>query len=155
MRRTVWSIPIANPAAGAGFAFTPAADQPSKLRTLLFQLATSATAANRQVVAELLDLEGTVVFQAAAAAVQTAGTTNTYQVSDAYGTPFTTGTLNGIGWPSMWLPPGWSVAVTVANEQAADQLSAGVYTAEFGWSAFERDEALAQLQQAAQALTTG
>jgi hypothetical protein len=259
-------LEISNPAAGAGFELVPSTNQYTKLRNLLFSLATSATAANRQVAVQLLDNEGILAYQAGSAVEQFASATSTYEVSDAfsasfqastptgadlygggsatapaagatiantnngvagtsyqvtvqaavgqgglaadagnmelyYGTipiaqlavpapggdtfgPFTVinttganfnvkainagtasvpysatisavpvgannGALNCLGWPDIWLPPGWGINVVVTNEQAADQISAITYTAEFGLPLFDKDEWLQAAYQLA------
>ena len=145
----VRALPIGNPAPGAGFSQVFATDQASKMRGLQFTLTTDATVANREVTVSLSDPNGNVGFQASANAVQAASAVQTYQVADAYGTPFSSAGVAGIGWPDMWLPPGWKVTVAAALEDTADQFSAIIALVEFGWPGWDRDQLLAAAGQAA------
>jgi len=143
------ALPLGNPAAGAGFSETFATDQASKMRGLQFTFTTDATVANRLVTVSLADPNGNVAFQASANAVQAASAVVTYQVSDAYGTPFTSAGVAGIGWPDIWLPAGWKVSVTAALEDTGDQFSAIIALVEYGWPKWEKENVLEAVQEIA------
>jgi len=148
MSHQLRALPVASPAAGAGFTKTLSTEQRGKLRALAFTFTTSAVVANRVVMVQLVDPSANVAFQADAGAVQAAGVAVAYQVCDAYGTPFASAGASGIGWPDVWLPPGWAVKVSAALEDVGDQFSGIVALAEFGWPEWERDNLLAAFAQA-------
>lgn len=152
MRRPVRSEQFGNPAAGAGFSIVLATNQAAKLRSLMFTLTTDITVANRQVAVSLADQNGLVVFQTFASAVQAASAVVTYEVSDNFAVPGAVGGLQYMGWPDIWLPPNWSVVVAAALEDTGDQFSQIAYAAEWGWTAWEKDELRAEFAQAAQAM---
>jgi len=126
---------LANPAAGAGFTFTPTQAQAFRPLLLTFLLTASAAVANRVVTLRYQDADGTIL---GAFAIQTAITANqaarcTFAVDlgtvetasiNAFATPI----------PDLIMPVGWGLAVVVFAEDAADQLSAIVVTGESYWT---------------------
>ena len=118
-------LPQPAPAAGANFSITANTGNHWRILGMLFTLTTSAVAANRHV--NLAMGDGTTTsWRATAAADQAASLAITYELL-----PFVPdrAPINGlayIGMPydGLWLPKGWTLAITTAAIDVADQYSA-------------------------------
>lgn len=118
-------VPQGNPAAGAAFNLAPNTVGHWRLLGLLFQLVTSAAVANRHVRLALSD-GTTTTWRATASADQAAGLTVVYQLAPIAVPANLTDGLAHIPMPQdgVWVPKGWTLAVTVNAIDVADQISA-------------------------------
>lgn len=113
------TVPAVDGAAGLVYQLPGAVSY--EILAFSFSLVATADAANRQVVAKLLDQTGKAVFAEAAPAVQTAGATVEYSFAGDR-QPFGTLALGlmGGGFVRGRLPQNMAVAVTVGSAHAGD-----------------------------------
>lgn len=116
---------VANPAVATGISYRVGSSYWERLLSLAFTLVTDANAANRTVTLSILNEDGLTAAAVPTAAVQAASLTRVYtylpNVSVASG-PVGSNYLTPL--PQMFLPPMWTVAVTIGAVQAGDQISA-------------------------------
>jgi hypothetical protein len=118
-------IPV-TPAAGANASFTSAGQDWLRLVSCIATLTTDANAADRFVSLDYIDGRGTKYLRNAAPVFITASTTGQVFQWDRHRTvsEWNTDTMVFAPLASLWLPPGWTIQVTVDSKQAGDQLSA-------------------------------
>lgn len=117
-------VTIPNTDAVAGLVYKLPGSVRYSILAFAFQLVSEADAANRQVVAKLLDSTGSPVFAEAAPAVQTASLTVQYSFAGDR-QPFGTLALGlmGGGFVKERLPQNMAVAITVGAAHAGDRLA--------------------------------
>lgn len=125
-RRYPLSVPVAQPAAGAGAVYTVGGQWVERIVAVSFQLVTSAAVANREPAVQLRDPDANPVYVGASGQVQVASVTTTWGAGPVGG-----GSPSGAGTRFQTLPlavvelyPGWQLAIVVASIDVADQLSA-------------------------------
>lgn len=139
---------VPQPAAGAGFKFTPSATDSCKLLVLTCKLLTSAAAGNRSVILEVEDQNGLLVAVAPTNTNLTATTTTviTWAQGAALGVKSGTATeFLSVGLMEAWMHPGDSVSVSgIGTLDAADQFSQIVarYISREHWVELQRLEHL-------------
>lgn len=115
---------VAAPAVATGFTITPNTGANWLIRALTFQVVTDANAANRAV---MLTVSGgaTGYRVLPAVAVQAASLTRVYSGSEGVSGAVAVGTCIPLVFPEggIWLPNGHSLAISVENVQAGDQIS--------------------------------
>lgn len=115
-------------AAGADFTFRPSGSEWSKVVALRATLTTSATVASRVPVFQILQQDGTVVFDRAATTAQAASTIDVYDLSQTLPSDANNGSAaNGFSalvLPDFWLPSGWAIRSLTTAIQTTDQWSA-------------------------------
>ena len=115
---------VATPAAGAGFTFTPDGRGQRRLTTFTFTLATSAVAGARYPALEWRGGDGKAYAVAAVAATLAASLTQRYVFAINYeAQAWNTGTDGFAPLPQVFLSPGDSLVLTIANVDAGDQVS--------------------------------
>lgn len=124
---------LPNPAAGAGLLYKVGGAYWERPLFLTFTLTTSAAAANRAVVLELVDQDLRVVSAIAAAAVQTASLVRVYSYLHNVNQPV--GPIGGVytaPLPRTFIRPVWALRARIDAVQAADQISlATIYRERF------------------------
>lgn len=114
-----------NPAAGANYSHVVPAGKWRRLKAISFTLTTSAAVANRIVTVDYGRPNAGHFYSDGAAVVQTASGTGVFYGSDQRGTSeWNTGTAVFFPLWGGFLEDGYTVGITVANIDAADQLSA-------------------------------
>jgi hypothetical protein len=117
-------VPVADPAAGAGFTYTVGATYWERISSLAFTLVSDGNAANRQVTVTVKDSEPVALATVAAGGVQAASLTRTYSFVWNVGTANAlAGTAFVAQAPFLIMQTGFQVVVSIANVQVGDQLS--------------------------------
>lgn len=117
-------MPGTSPAAGAAFSFTQPGTFVGLLLSLVVQLVTDATVANRTVRLEFDDGNGLIFARSAASPVQTATQTGRYAfTADRTANDSDTNLFFQAPAPQLYVLGGQKVQVNVTNIGAADQLS--------------------------------
>lgn len=117
-------VALPSPAAGAGFTYTVPGSERQLVAVVSFQLVTAVAVAARLVSLTLLGGDGVRIGRFASGFTQAASLTSVYTFAvgiTAYGA--NDAASIGAPLPPLWLPDGGSLAVTIANVQAADQVS--------------------------------
>lgn len=115
---------LSNPAAGSGLLYRVGGAYWERPLFLTFTLTTSAAAANRAVILELVDQDLRVVAAVAPAAVQTAALARVY--SYLHNVNQAAGPLGGVytaPLPRTFIRPVWALRVRIDAVQAADQIT--------------------------------
>jgi hypothetical protein len=113
------------PAAGANYSHVVPAGKWRRLKAISFTLTTSAAAANRIVTVDYARPNTGTFYSDGAAVVMTANGVGTWYGSDARGSSeWNTGTAVFFPLWGGFLEDGYTVGITVANIDVADQLSA-------------------------------
>lgn len=117
-------VAVPSPAAGGGFTYAVPGSERQLIACVSFQLVTAVAVANRLVVATLLGGDGVRIGRFSSGFTQAASLTTVYTFAvgvQSYGA----NDAANIGAPlaPLWLPDGGSLAVTLVNGQAADQVS--------------------------------
>lgn len=118
-------VAIDTPAAGSELAYKYGQNEFWKPRCLSFQVVTSATVANRLVHLDLLDGAGNIIGRFSSGFTQSASLTTVYTFGvdlNVYGA--NAAASLGAPIPDLWLHPGCSLAIGVANIDTTDQISA-------------------------------
>lgn len=137
------------PAPGLGVVITPSPVQRVKLLSLVVPFTTDAVAGNRAPFVTLADPNGIVVFETGNSTLQAASVTQDYVISPAFSsTAFGRGPVNSaclMGFPDMWLPPGWVITIGAKQIDPADQFGVASFAAHFAEDVWdeEEDQALA------------
>jgi hypothetical protein len=115
---------VPDPAANAGFTSAMEGTEDTIVMACSFRLVTDANVANRIVVFQWLDSNGTAVFPVAAPYTQAASKTTDYTFAVGIQQFGANDAANiGTGIPPLKLYVGLSVAVTITAKQAGDQVS--------------------------------
>jgi hypothetical protein len=130
-------VSIGSPAAGAGASYTYSIAEYHMLRSLCFQVVTSAAVANRVVYLDLIDGAGNRISRSSAGFNQTASLTTIYTFAAgiaAYGA--NAAASIGAPIPEVWLHPGAKFTIGVTAIDTGDQVSAinATYAQVFGGS---------------------
>jgi hypothetical protein len=116
--------PGPSPAAGAGFRFTVPGTYVTMVQAISFRLVTAADVANRVAVVSFLDSNGTPYAPIAAPFTQAASLTTDYTFAVGIQQFGANNAANiGAGLPPLRLQAGISVAVSIVNVAATDQIS--------------------------------
>lgn len=118
-------VAVPNPAAGAGFTYSLPGSERTRVLAVCFQLVTAVAVAARRVSCDLIDGEGGILGRFSSGFTQAASLTTVYTFAvgvNAYGA----NDAAAIGAPlaDLMLPGAGSAVVSIANVQAADQVSA-------------------------------
>lgn len=117
-------LPVASPAAGAGFTYKNDANYIELLDSLSFKIVTSSTTASRLVTLSVLDGDGVPLATVPANAALTASKTGLYtflqNFSGSVGA--TDGPFLSVA-PMILLQPSWSLVVAIAAVDTTDQVS--------------------------------
>lgn len=113
------------PAAGANFSYLIAGQYSTRILSAVFTLVCDANAANRAVTLDYVTPEGRVWASNGIGAVTVANATQKYsgQIDRSHGEQ-ATGTTYFFAISDLFIDPGNSIAINVANKQVGDQLSA-------------------------------
>lgn len=123
-RKYTESVPVAQPAAGAGSTYKVSGRWRERIVALSFQLATSAIVASREVAVLVADPDGNNVYIGTAGQAQPASSTISYGAADVAPSPAqAVNAYQTIPLPELELYPLWSVKISVANMDVGDQLS--------------------------------
>ena len=118
-------VPVANPAAGAGFTYTVGGSYWERLAAISFTILTDGNAANRQVLVAFKDGSGTNIASTASGGTQAATLTRLYSFVPNQGTaPALIGTTFLAPLPVLFLQPSFTVVMSITNVQVGDQVSA-------------------------------
>lgn len=118
-------VPVANPAAGAGFTYTVSGSYWERLAALAFTLVTDGNAANRQVLVTVKDGSGAMLGAVSSGGTQAASLTRLYSFLPNVNSAQTVVNTTFISpLPLMFLQPEFTVVVSIASVQAGDQVSA-------------------------------
>jgi hypothetical protein len=118
-------VPVANPAAGAGFTYTIGGNYWERIAALSFTIVTDGNAANRQVLLAFKDGSGANIASTASGGTQAATLTRLYSFVPNQGTaPALIGTTFLAPLPVLFLQPGFTVVMSITSVQAGDQVSA-------------------------------
>ncbi len=118
-------VPVASPAAGAGFTYTVSGSYWERIAALAFTVVTDGNAATRQVLVAFKDGSATNIASTAGGGTQTATLTRLYSF-----TPNQTAASGLVGTsllaplPVIFLQPGFTMVVSITNIQVGDQISA-------------------------------
>jgi len=145
---------VQTPAAGVDINFVPVRDACWLLNSLTATLTTSATAGTRQVVLQVLMLDGETIYSKAVVATQAASLTYTYCFARRAGMAADTSALIGTtvsdGVPDFQLP-NYAVVRTVSALLAGDQWS-GVFATYEVWPTTAEGEQWEQRPKVSQAV---
>jgi hypothetical protein len=117
-------LTVPDPAANAGFTQGMPGTEDTMVVACSFRLVTDSNVANRIVVFQFLDSNGTAIFPVAAPFTQAASKTTDYTFAVGIQQFGANDAANiGAGIPPLKLYVGLSVAVTITAKQAGDQVS--------------------------------
>ena len=134
MRPTLRYAPIAIPAAGSDWKFTPSPTARVNVRSIIGTLTTSATVANRVPALQIVARDGQVIFDTASSSAQAASLANVWQwdagmsgasFSGAYSWSSVVVT-NAM--PDLWIPPGFIVKVVTRLLDTTDAWTSLFFT---------------------------
>jgi hypothetical protein len=118
-------VPVANPAAGAGFTYTVGGNYWERIAAVSFTIVTDGNAANRQVLLAFKDGSGANIASTASGGTQAATLTRLYSFVPNQGTaPALIGTTFLAPLPVLFLQPGFTMVMSITSVQAGDQVSA-------------------------------
>lgn len=119
------------PAAGANFVYKIEGQYSTRILSAVFTLVSDSNVANRAVTVDYCDPEGNVWSSNGIGAVVAASTTQPFsgQIDRSHG-EFVAGTKMFFPIADLFVDPGNSIRINVANKQVGDQLSAIVFVLE-------------------------
>lgn len=151
-------VPVASPAAGAGFSYKNDGKYIELLDSLAFQIVTSSQAANRAVTLSVKDADGVALATVPTNAALTASKTGQYTFLQNFSgsSGATDGPFLSVA-PLILLQPMWSLVVAIGAVDTADQVSNIRMTLErfvtgpegYPMGALEEDDSLSALVRTA------
>lgn len=137
------------PGAGLGVVIRPSPVQRVKISSVIATFAAGAAVANRLLFAQICDPNNVPVFETGSPTAIVANGVTDLVLSPVFSQPNAIqGPVNaaiGLGIPSLWLPPAWSLKISAVAIQAADQFSGITYLAEFAEDVWDQEHDEAQM----------
>lgn len=141
--RTLSQSPIA-PAAGQGVVVRPSPIQRVKVTSLRATFTADAVVANRFLFAQICDPNNVPVFETGSQTAIAAAGVLDLVLSTAFGQATAIqGPVNqgvGLGIPSLWLPPSWTIKLGAVAQDAGDTFTAISYVGEFAEDVWDIEE---------------